>query len=115
VSLETVSAHPKGLSSFAWHVRASEKSFPNEELPNFPDDKAHQTISTRRGEEVNETFDIFSGAPEEDGLWVEAIEGFSNARQRMGQIAAEKPGKYFLFSNSSQSFPERMETFTKLA
>ena len=62
---------------------------------------------------MNETFDIFSGAPEEHGSWVEAIEGFANARQRMGQIAAETPGKYFLFSNSSQSFPARLETFTK--
>jgi hypothetical protein len=92
-----------------------EESLLKKELLNCPDDKEHQTISRSRGEEVNETFDIFSGAPDENGLWVEAIEGFSNARQRMGQIAAEKPGKYFLFSNSSQSFPERMETFTKLA
>ena len=35
------------------------------------------------------TFDIFSGAPEENGLWVEAVEGLSNARQRLGQIAAQ--------------------------
>ena len=62
---------------------------------------------------MDETFDIFSGAPEGHGVWIEAIEGFSNARQRMGHIAAETPGKYFLFSCSSQSFPERIETFTK--
>ena len=57
-----------------------------------------------------ETFDIFSGAPEEHGLWVEAIAGFSNARQRMGQIAAEKPGKYFLFSGTDQSVLTRIDT-----
>jgi len=66
-------------------------------------------------DEVDDSFDIFSGTPEAHALWVEAIEGFSNARQRMGQIAAEKPGKYFLFSCSSQSFPTRIETFTKPA
>jgi hypothetical protein len=58
----------------------------------------------------DETFDIFSGAPDENGLWVEAIGGLSNARQRMKQIATEKPGKYFLFSGSSQSILTRIET-----
>jgi hypothetical protein len=63
---------------------------------------------------VNETtFDIFSGAPEEHGEFVEAIEGLSSARERMVQIAAQKPGKYFLFSGSSQSILARMQTFTK--
>ncbi len=40
------------------------------------------------------TFDIFSGVPEEHGVFVEAVEGLSNAQQRMGQIAAQEPGKY---------------------
>ena len=57
--------------------------------------------------------DIFSGAPEEHGLWVEAIEGLSNARQRMGHIAAEKPGKYFIFSSGSLSILTRIETLKK--
>jgi len=57
-----------------------------------------------------ESFDIFSGAPEENGLWVEAVEGFSSAHQRMGQIAAEKPGTYFLLSNTDQSILTRVDT-----
>ena len=57
-----------------------------------------------------ETFDIFSGAPEENGMWVEAIEGLSSAHQRMGQIAAEKPGKYFLLSNTDQFILTRVDT-----
>ena len=57
-----------------------------------------------------ETFDIFSVPPEENGLWVEAIEGFSSAQQRMGQIAAEKPGKGFLFSCTDQSVLTRLDT-----
>lgn len=57
------------------------------------------------------TFDIFAGAPEEHGLWVEAVEGLSNARERMAQIAAQKPGTYFLFSSCSQSILARIRTF----
>ncbi len=57
-----------------------------------------------------ETFDIFSGAPEEYGSWVEAIEGLSSAQQRMEQIAAEKPGKYFLFSSADQSILTQVDT-----
>ena len=49
-----------------------------------------------------ETFDILSRAPEENGSWVEAIEGLPRARRRMRQIAAEKPGKYFLFSSTDE-------------
>jgi hypothetical protein len=57
-----------------------------------------------------ETFDIFSGAPEEYGLWVEAIEGLSSAHQRMGQLAAEKPGRYFLLSSADQSILTQVDT-----
>ncbi len=57
-----------------------------------------------------ETFDIFAGAPEENASWVEAIQGLSSAHQRMGQIAAGKPGKYFLLSCDSQSILTKIET-----
>ena len=60
------------------------------------------------------TFDIFSGAPEENGVWLEAIEGLANARQLMGQIAACKPGKYFLFSRSSRSILTRINAIPAL-
>lgn len=58
----------------------------------------------------DETFDIFSGSAEEYGLWVEAIEGLSSAHQRMGQLAAEKPGRYFLLSSADQSILTRVDT-----
>jgi hypothetical protein len=57
-----------------------------------------------------ETFDIFSGAPEEYGSWVEVIEGLSSAHERMEQIAAEKPGQYFLFSRTHQSILMQVDT-----
>jgi hypothetical protein len=64
---------------------------------------------------VNEgMFDIFSGVPEEQGLWIEAIEGFSRARERMVQIAAQKPGKYFLFCGRNQSILTRIQTFKEV-
>ncbi len=70
---------------------------------------ARACLSFEKVDRMDEgTFDIFSGAPEEHGLWVEAVEGLSNARQRMGQIAAAEHGKYFLFSRSSQSILARM-------
>ena len=66
-------------------------------------------LDSKKADHMDEgTFDIFSGAPEEHGLWVEAVEGLSNARQRMGQIAAEEHGKYFLFSRGSRSVLTRM-------
>jgi hypothetical protein len=73
--------HPKAIDSFTWSDQVSE-----------------------------ETFDIFSGGPEENGLWLEAIESFSGARERMGQIAAERPGRYFLFSSTDQSILTRVDT-----
>jgi hypothetical protein len=60
-----------------------------------------------------ETFDIFSGAPEEHGWRVETVEDFASARQRLGQIAVEKPGKYFLFSDSDQSVLTRVDTLSR--
>ncbi len=61
------------------------------------------------------TFDIFSGAPEEHGLWIEAVEGLSKARERMGQMAAQTPGKYFLFSGGSQSILSRIQSLKQTA
>ena len=64
---------------------------------------------------TEETFDIFSGTPNVDDEWVEAVEGLSNARERMGEIAARHPGKYFLFSIGSQSILAQVHTFKKPA
>jgi len=60
------------------------------------------------------TFDIFSGAPEENGLWVEAVEGLSKAQRRMGQIAAERPG-VFLFDGNNRSILSQIQTIKEPA
>jgi hypothetical protein len=58
----------------------------------------------------NLTFDIFSGELEKDARWLEAVQGLDSAKDRMKQIASEKPGKYFIFSIASRSVLERTET-----
>jgi hypothetical protein len=59
------------------------------------------------------TYDIFSGHSGENALWLEAVEGLSNAREQMQQIAEQKPGAYFVFSAMGQSVLARIETFNK--
>jgi hypothetical protein len=60
-------------------------------------------------------FDIFSGQIDNGPLWLESVEGLSNARGRMRQIAAEKPGRYFVFSPANNSVLAEMETVAKAA
>jgi hypothetical protein len=59
------------------------------------------------------SFDIFSGAPNKDPVWLEAVEGLSNARARMHEIAAQTPGQYFVFSTGRRAVLAQTETFTK--
>ena len=58
-------------------------------------------------------FDIFSGAPDEEPVWMEAVEKLSDARERMEQIGAEIPGRYFLFSAGGQSVVAQIWTFKR--
>jgi hypothetical protein len=59
------------------------------------------------------TFDIFSGSSRRGARLVEAVKGLSNARERMWQIAEEKPGCYFIFSSRDDSILIKIETFLK--
>jgi hypothetical protein len=59
---------------------------------------------------MKNSFDIFSGTPKK-AMWIEAVEGLSNARERMQQIAEEKPGQYFLFCPSTHTCVSEIETF----
>ena len=56
------------------------------------------------------TLDILSGAPEENGLWLEAVGCLASSQQRTGQMAAAKPGEYFLLSSADQSILTRVDT-----
>jgi len=44
------------------------------------------------------TFDIFLGSGVNDALWLESIEGLDAATERMKEIAAQRPGTYFVLS-----------------
>ena len=57
------------------------------------------------------TFDIFEGTSDKNAVWVEAVEGLSNARARMHEVAAVKPGAYFVFSACDHTILARTETF----
>jgi hypothetical protein len=47
---------------------------------------------------VNQTFDIFQGPGKHDALWLECVEGLDAATKRMDEIAAERPGMYFVLN-----------------
>lgn len=48
-------------------------------------------------------FDIFQGHYSgKNAIWVSAARGLAAARERMAQIAANKPGPYFVFSSREQ-------------
>ncbi|HKV46975.1 MAG TPA: hypothetical protein VJN69_02705 [Candidatus Acidoferrales bacterium] len=60
-------------------------------------------------------FDIFIGAPDRDALWVCTVRGLANAKERMDQIAAERPGRYFIFYTPERKVLSQIETFAKPA
>jgi hypothetical protein len=60
------------------------------------------------------SFDIFSGRSDKDAVWIEAVQGLSNARARMHEIAAQTPGQYSVFSVGSRAVLAQTETFGKL-
>lgn len=55
-------------------------------------------------------FDIFKGATTKDALWIEAVTGLSNARERMEKIAKKAPGQYFVFSSENHSIVARIDS-----
>jgi hypothetical protein len=62
------------------------------------------TQSRRQTPALNlEQFDIFSGDPN-NPLWLESVQGIAAAVKEMHQLAAQKPGPYFIFSVRSSSY-----------
>lgn len=55
-------------------------------------------------------FDIFQGSSDKDAIWLEAVPGLANARQRMEEIAKGAPGQYFVFAPQSHSILARIDT-----
>lgn len=55
-------------------------------------------------------YEIFSGIPDRDAVWIEAVEGLASALERMEKIAEDTPGPYFIFYAQSHSVVARMDT-----
>ena len=53
-------------------------------------------------------FDIFKATP--DGpLWVEAVQGLTQAEERMAHLALTSPGEYFIHSQEKVLWPDRLK------
>lgn len=59
------------------------------------------------------TFDIFSGTPEKEAVWVCAVPGLAGAKERMEQIAAAKPGAYFVYYSAANEVMAKVDTTGK--
>ncbi|HWY26642.1 MAG TPA: hypothetical protein VNY97_01830 [Candidatus Angelobacter sp.] len=57
-------------------------------------------------------FDIFLGESEKDAIWLEKVEGLSNAKARMKKFARENPGHYFVCSEN-HSILARTNTYNQ--
>ena len=60
-------------------------------------------------------FDIFLGFfGNQDAVWLECVEGLAAAKQRMDEIARERPGRYFVFDPPNRAVLASADT-TQLA
>lgn len=55
-------------------------------------------------------FDIFAGVYGKDAKWIESVNGLGYAHIRMEELAAQAPGKYFIFSSYSRSVLAQIDT-----
>ncbi|MGC2330279.1 MAG: hypothetical protein WA581_02400, partial [Candidatus Acidiferrales bacterium] len=81
-----------------------------------PEDALYVNVSAhlagwyaKKGMAMRETFDIFSGVLDQTPIWREAVEGIASARERMEQIAANRPGPYFVFCGLSHSVVAKID------
>jgi hypothetical protein len=73
-------------------------------------------INRRYAEQDAEiTFEIFSGMPDRDAVWLESVSGLAAANDRMKQMAAATPGAYFVFHKPSRKIHASMDNSQKRA
>jgi hypothetical protein len=58
-------------------------------------------------------FDIFSGFPSADPLWLEAVDGLGQAILRMKEISRKLPGRYFVYSVEQESVLTSIDTSSR--
>jgi hypothetical protein len=49
-------------------------------------------------------YDIFRKLPDSSPLWIEAIEGLEQARNRLRQLSSQSPGEYLLYDTANRRF-----------
>ena len=57
-------------------------------------------------------YHIFSGSPDHDPLWLELTDGLDAAYERVEQLAAKLPGRYFIFDPRTSVVIKRLDTST---
>jgi hypothetical protein len=60
--------------------------------------------------QVNPTFDLFSDHFDADALWIEAVQEFGCAVERMKELAAQSPGPYFVFCTRTHKVLASIDT-----
>jgi hypothetical protein len=55
-------------------------------------------------------FDIFSGSPDNQPLWLEVTDGLTEATARMEQRASTESGRYFVYDSWSQTVVASIDT-----
>jgi len=72
--------------------------------------QAVQKLGARLAGGNEPRFDIFAGNVDRCAVWIEPAFGLAKARHRMEEIAAQIPGKYFLFSIHSHAVLAKIDT-----
>jgi hypothetical protein len=55
-------------------------------------------------------FDIFSGSPDSEPLWLGVSSGLETAVERMEQRARTEPGRYFVYDSHNQAVIASIDT-----
>jgi hypothetical protein len=55
-------------------------------------------------------FEIFSGDPKKNPMWIGTARSKEEAEARMAKLAAEKPGKYFIWFGPTQEAVAEVDT-----
>lgn len=55
-------------------------------------------------------FEVFSGAPNRNPKWIGTSRSKEEAEARMAKLAADKPGKYFVWFGAEQQLVSAVDT-----
>jgi len=64
----------------------------------------------RHSDDPKDTFELFTGPADRDAVWLDRITGIEEARRRIHEFAADKPGEYFVFQPLTRSVPIRIDS-----